>query len=78
MVPYFPFVVFPCNSAVVKLHSERPCASLAALAAASFEERHIQKGLNSLFDQVVAARMLDDDVFNSLDLLQGLLIHLAW
>ncbi|UPK95978.1 hypothetical protein LCI18_006913 [Fusarium solani-melongenae] len=77
MTPYFPFVVFPTDISVSITNSYRPCACLAALAAASHAETNRQKALGDLFNQVVAAKMVSGK-FNDLDLLQGLLIHLAW
>ncbi|RGP69145.1 hypothetical protein FSPOR_4860 [Fusarium sporotrichioides] len=47
------------------------------LAAASYNDVGTQVALGNLFKQIVAVRMIDGD-FNQLDLLQGLLIHVAW
>jgi hypothetical protein len=77
MTPYFPFVVFSDNFSAGEMNSERPCACLAALAVASHAETHTQKALCTLFNQLVAARLAGGE-FNNLDLLQGLLIYLAW
>ncbi|RMJ16599.1 hypothetical protein CDV36_003718 [Fusarium kuroshium] len=77
MTPYFPFVVFPKDISVSITNSYRPCACLAALAAASHADTNRQKALGDLFNQVVAAKMISGK-FNDLDLLHGLLIHLAW
>lgn len=77
MTPYFPFVLFPSDVSIEELNSERPCACLAALAAASHADAATQKQLGNMFKEIVAARMVDGD-FNQLDLMQGLLIHVAW
>ncbi|KAH6887494.1 hypothetical protein B0T10DRAFT_607439, partial [Thelonectria olida] len=77
MTPYFPFVVFPDALSALDMNSERPCACLAALTVSSHADTHTQKALGTLFNQVVAARLASGK-FNSLDLLQGLLIYLAW
>ncbi|KPM43790.1 hypothetical protein AK830_g2768 [Neonectria ditissima] len=77
MAPYCPFVVLPWDISVVDLNKQRPCACLAALAAASHSEPQNQKALCNLFNQIVAVRMVAGNV-NDIDLLQGLLIHLAW
>ncbi|CAF3470787.1 unnamed protein product [Fusarium graminearum] len=76
-IPYFPFVLFPSDSSIEELNSQHPCACLAMLAAASYTEVGTQVALGNLFKQIVAVRMVDGD-FNQLDLLQGLLIHVAW
>ncbi|KAF5023546.1 hypothetical protein F66182_4413 [Fusarium sp. NRRL 66182] len=77
MTPYFPFVVFPPDAPVETMNSEHPCACLAALAAASHADAATQQALGTLFNQVVAARIADGRL-KHLDLLQGLLINLAW
>ncbi|CVL03932.1 related to cercosporin resistance protein [Fusarium mangiferae] len=77
MIPYFPFVLFRDDVSVEQLNAERPFACLAALAAASHAEVPTQKALGYLFKQIVAAKMVEGD-FCQLDLLQGLLINLAW
>ncbi|KAF4442548.1 hypothetical protein F53441_11709 [Fusarium austroafricanum] len=77
MTLYFPFVLFPSDVSVEELNSVRPYACLAALAAASHGDVTTQKALGTLFKHVVAARMVEGE-FNTLDLLQGLLIHIAW
>ncbi|KAH7115600.1 hypothetical protein EDB81DRAFT_873355 [Dactylonectria macrodidyma] len=77
MMPHFPFVVLPEDLPADELNKERPCVCLAALAAAAHSEPLVQLELGLLFNQVVAARMVNGYI-NDLDLLQGLLIHLAW
>ncbi|KAH7148241.1 hypothetical protein EDB81DRAFT_868631 [Dactylonectria macrodidyma] len=77
MISHFPFVVLPDDLHVNELNQERPCVCLATLAAAAHSEPQIQQALGHLFNQVIAARMIDGNI-NDLDLLQGLLIHLAW
>ncbi|EXM19403.1 hypothetical protein FOTG_12652 [Fusarium oxysporum f. sp. vasinfectum 25433] len=77
MIPYFPFVLFRNDVSVEQLNAERPYACLAALAAASHADVATQKALGYLFKQIVAAKMVEGD-FCQLDLLQGLLINLAW
>jgi len=77
LIPYFPFVLFPIESSIEELNQEHPCACLAMLFAASFTDVGTQVALGNLFKQIVAIRMVEGD-FNQLDLLQGLLIHVAW
>ncbi|RGP73176.1 hypothetical protein FLONG3_6492 [Fusarium longipes] len=47
------------------------------LVVASYTDTNMQMALGNLFKQIVAVRMIEGD-FNQLDLLQGLLIHVAW
>ncbi|KAJ4256191.1 hypothetical protein NW762_009269 [Fusarium torreyae] len=77
MTPYFPFVLFPKDISVAELNSQQPLACLAALAAASHSDVAVQKALGSLFNQIVAAKLVDEKL-GHMDLLRGLLIHLAW
>lgn len=77
MLPHFPFVVLPKHLPVSDLNRERPCACLAVLAAASYAEAQLQQMLGTLFTRLVAARLTEGN-FNDVDLLQGLLVHLAW
>ncbi|KAF4959260.1 hypothetical protein FSARC_10776 [Fusarium sarcochroum] len=77
MTPYFPFVLFPKDISVTELNSQQPLACLAALAAASHPDVAAQKSLGSLFNQIVAAKLVDEKL-SHMDLLRGLLIHLAW
>ena len=77
LIPYFPFVLFPMEISIEELNQEHPCACLAMLVAASFSDTSTQVALGNLFKQIVAVRMVEGD-FNQLDLLQGLLIHVAW
>ncbi|KAH7184948.1 uncharacterized protein B0J16DRAFT_304200 [Fusarium flagelliforme] len=76
LIPYFPFVLFPIESSIEELNQEHPCACLAMLVAASYSDVTLQVALGNLFKQIVAVRMVEGD-FNQLDLLQGLLIHVA-
>ncbi|KAH7148998.1 hypothetical protein B0J13DRAFT_295194 [Dactylonectria estremocensis] len=77
MISHFPFVMLPDDLPVNELNQKRPCLCLAALAAAAHSEPQIQQALGRLFNQVIAVRMVHGNI-NDLDLLQGLLIHLAW
>ena len=77
MVPYFPFVVVPSDTIVLDLMQEKPCLCLAILSAASFSDVKLQRGLGELVNEYVAFRLAKGSL-ESLDLLQGLLVHLAW
>ena len=59
------------------LRSQRPMVLLATLAVASFEDFVTQRKLSALFNDVIAARLACGDIL-SMDVLQGLLVHLAW
>ncbi|RAH75737.1 hypothetical protein BO86DRAFT_327418 [Aspergillus japonicus CBS 114.51] len=77
MASYFPFVRLPSACTAASMAKNRPFLLLAALGAASSNYCHIQDALirqfrESLGQQAVIAGEKD------LDLLQGLLVHLAW
>ncbi|PYI28965.1 hypothetical protein BP00DRAFT_401748 [Aspergillus indologenus CBS 114.80] len=77
MASYFPFVRLSSDCTAASMAKSRPFLLLAALAAASSNYCHLQDALirqvrESLSQRVVIAGEKD------LDLLQGLLVHLAW
>ncbi|KAJ5815217.1 hypothetical protein N7474_006994, partial [Penicillium riverlandense] len=77
MTPQFPFVVVPPRVSAMQLRQDRPFLFLAILASASYENMPLQRLLGAEVKKVVASRMvLNGDV--SFDLLQGLLVFLAW
>lgn len=77
MVSHFPFVVISDNITLAHLRQARPALCLAILAAASFEDPRLQRRLGNRFNQYVGLKMTKGQ-FASLDMLQGLLVSLAW
>ncbi|KAK3375796.1 hypothetical protein B0T24DRAFT_549113 [Lasiosphaeria ovina] len=77
MTPHFPFVVLHDAVTVEQLRRERPCLCLAVLAVSAFHGFALQRQLSALFSQAIAARLVASELA-SLDVLQGLLVHLAW
>jgi hypothetical protein len=76
MASYFPFFVLPSHATVLTMCKEQPFALLAALAAATPDKR-LQKALGHKFKTcALHAVMIDNE--RSLDLLNGLLVYLAW
>jgi hypothetical protein len=74
---YFPFVIVPNNATVLSMSQDRPFLCLAALAAATSSEKALQKSLEQSFRIAILQKiMLDGE--RSLDLLNGLLVYLAW
>ncbi|CAI7619375.1 unnamed protein product [Penicillium glandicola] len=77
MTPHFPFVVIPPDVSVHHLRQDRPFLFLAIIATASYENMPLQRSLGAEVKKAVSSRMiLNGEV--SFDLLQGLLIFLAW
>lgn len=77
MSPYFPFVIIPNEATVLSMAEDRPFLCLAALAAATSVEKDLQTSLEQSFRVAILQKiMLDGD--RNLDLLNGLLVYLAW
>ncbi|KAJ5373413.1 hypothetical protein N7517_005419 [Penicillium concentricum] len=77
LTPHFPFVVVPPDVSVEQLRQEKPFLCLAILASASYENMPLQRALGDEVKKVVASRMVIGGEI-SFELLQGLLVFLAW
>lgn len=77
MTPHFPFVIVPPDVSVWQLRQEKPFLCLAILASASYENMPLQRTLGNEVKKVVASRMVIGGEI-SFELLQGLLVFLAW
>lgn len=77
MSPHFPFVIVAESVTIQGLVQDRPTLCIAILAAASHEDLKLQQKLGKLFNEIVLVRMIKGP-FATLDMLQGLLVHLAW
>ncbi|KAJ6145692.1 hypothetical protein N7470_009587 [Penicillium chermesinum] len=77
LVTNFPFVVVPPQTSAPQLRIEKPFLFLAILASASYKNLSLQRSLGAELRKVVALRMIMGGE-SSFDLLQGLLVYLAW
>lgn len=77
MAEYFPFVVIPAQVTAEQLRREKPFLFLAVLASSSHADMRLQRKLGREVKKAVAARMVIKGE-QSFDLLQGLLVYLAW
>ncbi|KAK2015848.1 hypothetical protein LZ32DRAFT_656242 [Colletotrichum eremochloae] len=77
LTPHFPFVIIADSEHVSNLRQTRPALCLALLAASSHDDVRLQRALGQMFNELVAARLVSGN-FTCLDVLQGLLVHLAW
>ncbi|KAF5547968.1 cercosporin resistance [Fusarium napiforme] len=77
MSPHFPFVIVAESVTIQGLVQDRPTLCVAILAAASHEDLKLQQSLGKLFNEIVLVIMVKGP-FATLDMLQGLLVHLAW
>ncbi|RAH41858.1 Zn(II)2Cys6 transcription factor [Aspergillus brunneoviolaceus CBS 621.78] len=77
MASYFPFVQLPCACTAASMAESRPFLLLAAVGVASSDYCHLQHALIGQFKRSLSERAILAGEKN-LDLLQGLLVHLAW
>ncbi|KAK3077994.1 hypothetical protein LTS18_008708, partial [Coniosporium uncinatum] len=73
----FPFVVLPNDYDPRNAFHARPMLTFAAVVVASSYDASLQQSLASEFRQALSARLLTT-TDNKLDLLQGLLVFIAW
>jgi hypothetical protein len=77
LTPHFPFVVISPQVSAVHLRHEKPFLFLAIMASTSYDNMPLQRSLGAEVKIAVASRViLNGEV--SFDLLQGLLVFLAW
>ena len=77
MTPHFPFVVIGSDVTAAQLRKERPFLFLTVLASAAYENMPLQRSLGLEVKKAVASRMVIHGEI-SFDMLQGLLVYLAW
>jgi hypothetical protein len=76
MVDFFPFVTLSKNCSCQELVQHRPILMFAVLTAASSDSVQLQQTLSREFRKVAMVKILTGE--KSLDLLQGLLVFIAW
>lgn len=76
MADYFPFVTLPKDCSCRDLLQQRPMLMFAVLTVASYDSVLLQLTLSREFRKVVTVKVMNGE--KSLDLLQGLLIFIAW
>lgn len=77
LTPHFPFVIVPANVSAADLRQEKPFLFLAILASASYDNMPLQRLLGAEVKKSISTRMILNGEI-SFDLLQGLLVYLAW
>lgn len=77
MTSYFPFVVLPDTTTVENMRQEKACLLLSILAIASFDDYPLQRSISHAFNHFIGARLAEGKII-SFDVLQGLLVYLAW
>jgi hypothetical protein len=76
MVEFFPFVTVPKDYSCPELIQHRPILMFAVFVAASHDSTSLQRTLSREFRKVVTVKIMSGE--KSLDLLQGLLVFIAW
>ncbi|KAL3487457.1 hypothetical protein BJX62DRAFT_253954 [Aspergillus germanicus] len=77
LTPHFPFVVVSPGISVKQLRQKKQFLCLAILASASYENMPLQRAMGHEFKKAVASRMIIGGEI-SFELLQGLMVFLAW
>ncbi|KIW02787.1 hypothetical protein, variant [Verruconis gallopava] len=77
MTVFFPFVQLPRGLTVATLVEERPFLLLAIASAAAFEYPQLQRTLEAELKEMLSLQVIINGN-RSLDILQGLLVYLAW
>ena len=73
----FPFLCVPTYASVQTLSSERPFFFLSVLYMGSYRETAFQRPLDDHLRKVLSSKIIVDGEI-SMDILQGLLVFLAW
>ena len=76
MSDFFPFVTLPKEFSCRDLLQQRPMLMFAVLTVASYDSVLLQLTLSREFRKVVTVKVMNGE--KSLDLLQGLLVFIAW
>ena len=76
MADFFPFVTLPQNLSCRELLQQRPMLMFAVLTVASYDSVLLQLTLSREFRKVVTVKIMNGE--KSLDLLQALLVFIAW
>ncbi|KAL4775894.1 hypothetical protein BDW60DRAFT_177027, partial [Aspergillus nidulans var. acristatus] len=74
---YFPFVIIPADWTVTYMAEDRPFLLLSTVACASSRFGNLQQALAEELKETLSHRVVIAGE-KDLDLLQGLLVHLAW
>ncbi|KAL4971317.1 hypothetical protein BDW66DRAFT_165454 [Aspergillus desertorum] len=77
LMPYCPFVILPAHATASTLRRDKPFLFLAILTAALYDNMPLQRTLELEVKRAISSCMIFDGPI-SFDMLQGLLVHLAW
>lgn len=78
MLPYFPFIIIPPETNEKSMSQEKPFLFLAMITAASFTyQPRLQTTLDAQFRAALSSEVIIGGR-KSLEIIQGLLVYLAW
>ena len=77
LTAHFPFVVIPPQMSAEILKKEKPFLFLSVLASSSFHDMPLQRRLGDIVMKTINQRIIKDNT-TSFELLQGILVFLAW
>ncbi|RAL13912.1 fungal specific transcription factor domain-containing protein [Aspergillus homomorphus CBS 101889] len=77
LMPYCPFVIIPPHATAANLRKEKPFLFLTILTAALYDNMPLQRTLEVEVKRIISKCMIFDGSM-SFEILQGLLVHLAW
>ncbi|EPS27735.1 hypothetical protein PDE_02679 [Penicillium oxalicum 114-2] len=77
MMPYCPFVPIPSHATAASLRKEKPFLFLTILTAALYDNMPVQRALELEVKKEISHSMIYDGPM-TFEILQGLLVHLAW
>ncbi|KAJ5620629.1 hypothetical protein N7510_004613 [Penicillium lagena] len=78
LMPQFPFVMLPSQTAVEQLREEKPFLLLSILMVSLYYDRPLQRALEERFHAFIVTQTMLKDSIPSLEVLQGLLVFMAW
>lgn len=77
LAPHFPFVILSSSVSIDELRIESPCLFLSILTVAAFNDLPLQRSLGEMTRRTFGARSILGGE-TSFDLLQGILVYIAW
>jgi hypothetical protein len=77
LMPYCPFVIIPPQATATALRKEKPFLFLTILTAALYDNMPLQRTLELEVKRAISHSMIFDGPA-TFEMLQGILVHLAW
>ncbi|KAJ5832178.1 hypothetical protein N7474_000489 [Penicillium riverlandense] len=78
LMPQFPFVILPPQTAVEQLREEKPFLLLSILMVSLHYDRPLQRVLEERFHAFIVSQTMLENSIPPVEVLQGLLVFMAW